>query len=179
MKNILIAIAKALAAIPRYTLICCARTGDFLLSMIPSPQPVITAAGAEAEEALEIAQAREEGEMFKPKRSDIVLRYAAAVVSGSTPPDLDGEFDALVYWLEDLEPSACRRILQADMRRIERHLNPKSAADHLAGVPSWGGERPERAAPVGHGSKRENAAAVAMVDGIFADLLSDAEERYA
>lgn len=179
MKKILIAIARALAAVPKYTLIWCARAGNFVLSMIPSAQPVTTAAGEEADDALmEIRQAREEAQLFKPKKADAVIRYAAAVVHGSAPPDVSHLSEGLQFWLEDLEVSACRRILKCTMRQIEQHLDPRCASDHLAGVPSFG-DRPEKAGPVGYGSKRGNAQAIKLVDDIFAEMLDDPEECYA
>jgi len=181
MKKVLIAIARALAAVPRYALVWCARAGDFVLSMIPGTGagPVTTAAGEEADDALmEIRQAREEARMMKPTKAHLTLTWAAAVVSGTTPPDVSREGDAFQMWLADLEPCACRALLRCSMGQVEAHLDAKRTGDHIAGVPSYG-DRPDAAAPVGRGSKRGNEASVVFVDRMFAELLSEPEPQRA
>ncbi|MFC5394523.1 hypothetical protein [Bosea vestrisii] len=178
MKKILIAIARALAAVPKYTLIWCARAGDFVLSMIPSAQPVTTAAGEEANEAVELDQVREERKMARPlSQAHIALAYAAALVTGSRPPRLDGQPDGFVRWLEDLTAAGARRLFKASIGQIEAHLSPRRPEDHLEGVPSIGA-RPATAAAVGRGSRRENEASVRMVGEILNGVVLDEEGEF-
>ncbi len=181
MKTLIRAIAAALASIPRYIKVWCARARDFLLECLPAAPNsggLTTAAGLEAEDAVdEIRQAREERKLFKESCADIVLRWAAAVVSGGAPPDVSKADPILVEWLADLEVSACRRILRCEHKGlIERHLKPRYDSDHLEGVPSLGGCRPYSAPPVGYGSKAENAAAVVFVEELWDGILNGVEE---
>lgn len=157
MKNVLRAIARALAAIPKFAWTVCRYTGAMVLSLIPQPAQMTTAAGEEADVAVEAAQARQE----KPaapapteaaSQAKIALTYAAALVTGSRPPDLSGQTDNFKSMLADLTPEGARRLFKVSLGRIERHLNPKCPQDHLEGVPSIG-IRPMSAAPIGDGSR--------------------------
>lgn len=171
MRKFLAALAEALASIPKMVRVWCATARDFVLACIPSTGgggDLTTAAGIEADEALELAQAREEQAIMAPKSEaesavQTVLRYAAAVVTGSRVPDVQD--DDLRRWLADLTPEGARRIFKATPGQIARHLRPQCPGDHLEGVPSIGA-RPMSAAPVGDGSKMwlEALAAVPKVE---------------
>lgn len=158
MKRILKAIARALLAVPVLAWTVCTATGRLILSAILPPQPAMTtAAGAEADHAVEVAQARAERKAAAPvsdtaAQARIALTYAAAIVTGSRPPDVSTQPDAFRRWLADLTPEGAKRLFKTTVPAIERHLNPKRPEDHLAGVPSIG-IRPDAAAPVGDGSK--------------------------
>lgn len=182
MRRFIRALAAALAAIPRILIRWCDRCRAFIAECLPgatAESGLTTAAGDEADDGLrELREAREEQGLFQMTPAKTALQYAAAVVHGSTPPDISGLPPGFQCWLEDLELSACRKLIRCKMQEIERHIAPRCAGDHLFGVPSYG-DRPERAAPVGHGSKRQNNAAMAQVQGIFDDLLNDPDERYA
>lgn len=181
MKRFLKAIAKALLAMPVLAWTVCAATGRLILSAIlpPQPQAMTTEAGAAADEAVEIAQARAERKAAEPvsdvaAQARIALTYAAAIVTGSRPPDVSTQPDSFKRWLADLTPEGARRLFKApSIGHIERHLNPKRPEDHLAGVPSIG-IRPDAAAPVGDGSKMymEALATVARPE-----MCSDGESR--
>lgn len=158
MKRFLIALAAALASIPKMVRVWCERTRDFVLACIPSSGgggELTTSAGIEADEAVEIAQAREERDVMKPKSESessvqTVLRYAAAVVTGSRVPDVAD--DDLRRWLADVTPEGARRLFKATPGQIAAHLKPRCPGDHLEGVPSIG-SRPMSAAPVLDGSR--------------------------
>lgn len=159
MKKLLKTIAKALLAMPVLAWTICAATGRMVLSAIlpPQPQAMTTEAGAAADEAVEVAQAREERKAAAPGdqislQSRIALTYAAAIVTGSRVPDVSGQPHEFRRWLADLTPAGAARLFKMTMPTIERHLNPKRPEDHIAGVPSIG-IRPDAAAPVGDGSK--------------------------
>ncbi len=158
MKSLLKTIARALLAVPVLAWTVCAATGRMILSAILPPQPAMTtAAGEEADEAVEIAQARAERKAAAPvsdtaAQARIALTYAAAVVTGSRVPDVSGQPDAFRRWLADLTPAGAARLFKMTMPAIVRHLDPKCPQDHIAGVPSIG-IRPMAAAPVGDGSK--------------------------
>ncbi len=88
MKKFLAALAAALASIPVMVRVWCEKTRDFVLACLPSSGggELTTAAGIEADEAVELAQAREEQAIMAPKSEaesqvQTVLRYAAAVVT--------------------------------------------------------------------------------------------------
>lgn len=163
MKKFLRALAQALASIPRMVRTWCATTRDFVLACLPGPSgggDLTTAAGIEADEAVELAQAREEREIMQPRSEtesqvQTVLRYAAAVVTGSRVPDVQD--DDLRRWLADITPEGARRIFKATPSQIASHLRPRCPGDHLEGVPSVGA-RPMAAAPVRDGSRMYNAA---------------------
>lgn len=180
MRRFLRALAAALAAIPRIVVRWCDRCRAFITECLPGATAgsgLTTVAGDEADDALrELHEAREEQGLFQMTPARAALQYAAAVVHGSAPPDISELPPGFQCWLEDLEPCACRKLLRCQMQQIERHISPRCGGDHLFGVPSYG-DRPERAAPVGHGSKRQNAAAMAQVQGIFDDLLNDPGKR--
>lgn len=161
MKNVLRAIARALASIPRLAWRVCQYTGAMVLSLIPQPAPMTTAAGAEADEAVEAAQtaqARQE-KVAAPapteaaSQAKLALTYAAALVTGSRPPDLSAQPQSFRAWLADLTPEGAKRLFKVSLGQIERHISPRCPGDHLAGVPSIG-SRPMSAAPIGDGSKR-------------------------
>lgn len=157
MKSVLRAIARALASIPRMAWTVCRYTGAMVLSLIPQPAPMTTAAGAEADEAVEAAQARQEKPVAPApseaaSQAKIALTYAAALMTGSRPPDLSGQTDSFKRWLADLTPEGAKRLFKVSLGQIERHLNPRCPGDHLEGVPSIG-IRPMSAAPIGDGSK--------------------------
>lgn len=152
MKKLILAIAAALAAIPRRIVRWCGKAKDFIVECLPSGGggDLTTAAGLEADEAVELAQAREERDVMKPKSESesnvsTVLRYAAAVVTGSRVPDIAD--DDLRRWLADLTPEGARRLFKATPSQIAQHLRPRCPQDHLEGVPSVG-SRPMSAAPV-------------------------------
>lgn len=159
MKRILKAIARALLAVPRMAWTVCRYTGAMILSIIPQPQPMTTAAGNEADEAIEAAQAsQEKPATAAPKaaqktQAEVAYTYALSMVTGCRPPSLDGQPAAFVRWLEDLTHAGARTLIKAPIPTIERHLSPRCPGDHLAGVPSIGA-RPAAAAPVGEGSHR-------------------------
>lgn len=166
MKRFLIALAAALASIPRMVRVWCERTRDFVLACLPSSGggELTTSAGIEADEAVELAQAREEREIMQPKTEtesqvQTVLRYAAAVVTGSRVPDVQD--DDLRRWLSDLTPQGARRIFKATPGQIAAHLKPRCPQDHLEGVPSIG-SRPLSAAPILDGSRIWLAALAAV-----------------
>lgn len=157
MKRFLIALAAALKSIPIMVRTWCEKTRDFILACVPSSGggDLTTTAGLEADEAVELAQAREERDVMKPKSESesnvsTVLRYAAAVVTGSRVPDVAD--DDLRRWLADLTPEGARRIFKATPAQIAAHLRPRCPGDHLEGVPSIG-SRPLSAAPVLDGSR--------------------------
>lgn len=159
MKRILKAIAKALIAIPVLTWTVCAATGRMILSAVLPPQPQLTTeAGAEADEAIEAAQAVRSAPAAKatasPSQAEIAYTYAIAMITGSRPPSLDGQPSAFVSMLDDLTHAGARALIKTPIPAIERHLNPRCPQDHLAGVPSIGA-RPLAAAPVGEGSQRQ------------------------
>lgn len=162
MKRVLKAIAKALLAIPVLTWTVCAATGKAILSAVLPPQPqMTTAAGEEADEAVEAAQARAEKPTAPAKseartKAELALTYAAAVVTGSQPPNLKGQSESFVRWLDDLSNDGAKALFKASLGQIERHFSPRCPGDHLAGVPSIGA-RPAAAAPVGKGSMKQNA----------------------
>lgn len=161
MKSILRAIGRALLAIPRMAWTVCSFTGRAILSLIPQPAQMTTAAGEEADVAVEAAQARQEKPTAEAKseartQAELALTYAAAVVTGSQPPSLKGQSDTFVRWLEDLSNDGAKRLFRCSLAQIERHFAPRCPADHLEGVPSIGA-RPAAAAPVGKGSMRQNA----------------------
>lgn len=177
MKRILKAIAKALIAIPVLTWTVCAATGRMLLSAILPPQPQMTTeAGAEADEAIEAAReakpaaaaASEAGSQAK-----LALTYAAAMVTGSRPPDVSGQPDSFRRWLADLTPEGAKRLFKVSVGQIEKHLNPRCPQDHLEGVPSIG-VRPMSAASVIDGSKMYNEALAAAPRP---EMTSDGEFR--
>lgn len=166
MKKFLRALAEALRSIPIMVRTWCERTRDFVLACLPAPSggDLTTAAGIEADEALELAEARQEQEIMKPKSEaesavQTVLRYAAAVVTGSRVPDVAD--DDMRRWLADLTPEGARRLFKATPGQIARHLRPQCPADHLEGVPSIG-SRPMSAAPVLDGSRMYLAALEAI-----------------
>lgn len=184
MKRIVLAIAAALASIPRYVRTWCARARDFVLELLPAAPGnggLTTSAGMEAEDAVnEVQEAREEARLFKMTRARIALAWAAAVVSNSTPPDVADQDIVFQEWLADLEPSACRKLLRCSSEQmIERHLKPRFDSDHLGGVPSYGGCRPHTAPPVGYGSKAENAVAIRFSKNFYDELLSDLVPEHA
>lgn len=166
MKQLLITIARVLASIPRRIVRWCGKARDFIVECLPAPSggELTTSAGLEADEALELAQAREEREIMAPKSESesqvqTVLRYAAAVVTGSRVPDVQD--DDLRRWLSDLTPEGARRIFKATPSQIAAHLRPRCPGDHLEGVPSIG-SRPMSAAPVLDGSRMWLAALAAV-----------------
>ena len=179
MKRILKAIARALLAAPILAWTVCAATGRMILSAILPPQPQLTtAAGEEADEAIEVAQAREESKAAAPKdeisaQARIALTYAAAVVGGLKAPDVSGQPGSFQRWLADLTPAGAKRLFRYTLPAIEKHLSPRRPEDHLAGIPSIG-IRPMSAAPVGDGSKMylEALASVAKPE-----MCSDGEFR--
>lgn len=158
MKSVLRAIARALASIPRMAWTVCKYTGAMVLSLIPQPAAAMTtAAGDEADEAIQAARARQE----KPaapapseaaSQAKLALTYAAAIVTGSRPPDVSAQPESFKAWLADLTPEGARRLFKCSMGQIERHIAPRCPGDHLDGVPSIG-IRPMSAAPVRDGSK--------------------------
>lgn len=158
MKRILKAIARALIAIPVLTWTVCAATGKAILSMVLPPQPQLTtAAGEEADAMIEAAEARTSRPVVErapeaAAQAKVALTFAAALVTGSRPPDLSGQPDSFRRWLADLTPEGARRLFKVSLGQIERHLNPRAPSDHLEGVPSIG-VRPMSAAPIGDGSK--------------------------
>jgi hypothetical protein len=158
MKRSLKAIARALIAIPVLTWTVCAATGRMLLSAVLPPQPqMTTAAGEQADVAIEAAQARPMRSVAETApeaaaQAKLALTFAAALVTGSRPPDLSGQPDSFRHWLADLTPEGARRLFKVSVGQIERHLNPRAPGDHLEGVPSIG-VRPLSAAPVIDGSK--------------------------
>ena len=160
MKNVLRAIARVLIAIPVLTWTVCAATGRMLLSAVLPPQPQLTtAAGEEADVAVEAAQARAEkpaaaAKAAETSQAEIAYTYALAMVTGSRPPSLEGQPKAFVAWLDDLTHAGARALIKASIPAIEQHLKPRCPADHLAGVASIG-SRPMAAAPVGEGSQRQ------------------------
>ncbi len=160
MKRVLKAIARALLAVPVLAWTVCAATGRTILSAILPPQPqMTTAAGEEADEAVEAAQAKQEKPTAAAKASEkpqaeIAYTYALAMVTGCRPPSLDGQPPAFVRWLEDLTHAGARTLIKAPIPAIEQHLSPRCPGDHLAGVSSIGA-RPAAAAPVGAGSQRQ------------------------
>lgn len=159
MKRILKAIARALLAIPAMTWTVCAATGRAILSAVLLPQPqMTTVAGEEADFAIEAAQAVRSAPAAKAPAStsqaEIAYTYAIAMITGSRPPSLDGQPPAFAAWLDDLTHAGARALIKTPILAIERHLNPRCPADHLAGVPSIGA-RPLAAAPVGEGSQRQ------------------------
>lgn len=156
MKQLLITIARVLASIPRRIVRWCGKARDFIVECLPSSSggELTTSAGLEADEAVELAQAREEQAIMAPKSESentvqTVLRYAAAVVTGSRVPDVQD--DDLRRWLADLTPEGARRIFKATPGQIAQHMKPRCPGDHLEGVPSLG-SRPLSAAPVLDGS---------------------------
>ena len=159
MKRILKAIARALLAVPVLAWTVCATTGRMVLSAILPPQPQMTTeAGAEADEAVEAAQARTEkpaatAKVAQKSQAEIAYTYALSLVTGCRPPSLDGQPAAFVRWLEDLTHAGARTLIKAPIPAIEQHLSPRCPGDHLGGVPSIGA-RPAAAAPVGEGSHR-------------------------
>lgn len=159
MKSVLRAIARALASIPRLAWRVCQYTGAMVLSLIPQPAPMTTEAGAEADEAIEAAQAKQEKPAtVAPKaaaktQAEIAYTYALALVTGCRPPSLDGRPASFVRWLEDLTHAGAKTLIKSPIPAIDQHLSPRCPADHLAGVPSIGA-RPAAAAPVGAGSHR-------------------------
>ena len=161
MKRILKAIARALLAIPVLTWTVCAATGKMILSAVLPPQPQMTTeAGAEADEAIEGARESKPAAVAAKtdarSQAEIALTYAAACVTGSQPPNLQGQPPAFVRWLEDLSNDGARRLFKCSLAQIERHLAPRCPQDHLEGLASIGA-RPAAAAPVGKGSIRQNA----------------------
>lgn len=157
MRKLLKIIAAALLAVPVLAWKTCAATGRLILEAIapPAPAGMTTAAGEEADEAVELAQARAERHTMRPRSEaetqvNTVLRYAAAVISGSRMPVV--EDDDLRRWLADLTPAGIKRLFKATPSQIARHLKPQCPADHLDGVPSLYA-RPLAAAPVRDGSK--------------------------
>ena len=157
MKRFLRALAEALRSIPTMVRVWCATARDFVLACIPSSGvgDLTTSAGLEADEAIELAEARQEQALMQPKSEaesavQTVLRYAAAVVTGSRVPEV--QCDDLRRWLSDLTPEGARRLFKATPGQIARHLRPQCPGDHLEGVPSVG-SRPMSAAPVGVGSR--------------------------
>jgi len=159
MKSILKAIGRALASIPRMAWTVCKYTGAMILSIIPQPAQMTTEAGAEADEAVEAAEARTEkpaatAKVAQKSQAEIAYTYALAIVTGCRPPSLDGQPAAFVRWLEDLTHAGARTLIKAPIPAIEQHLSPRCPGDHLAGVPSIGA-RPAAAAPVGAGSQRQ------------------------
>lgn len=157
MRKFLRALAEALASIPKMVRVWCERTRDFVLACLPSSGggEITTSAGLEADEAVELAQAREEREIMQPKSESegqvqTVLRYAAAVVTGSRVPDVAD--DDLRRWLSDITPEGARRLFKATPGQIAAHLTPRCPQDHLEGVPSVG-SRPMSAPPVLDGSR--------------------------
>lgn len=159
MKALLKTIARALLAVPVLAWTVCAATGRMILSAIlpPQPQAMTTEAGAEADEAIELAQAREERKAAEPvddtaTQARIALTYAAAIVTGSRVPDISGQPDNFRGWLADLTPAGAAQLFKMTVPAIQRHLDPKCPSDHIAGVPSIG-IRPDAAAPVGDGSR--------------------------
>lgn len=184
MKALFLAIARALASIPKMVQVWCAKARDFVLELLPAAPAgggLTTSAGLEAEEAVnEVRDAREEAKLFKMTPARTALAWAAAVVSNCAPPDVSDQDPVFVEWLADLEPSACRRLLRCQSEQlIERHLKPRYDSDHLEGVPSFGGCRPHTAPPVGYGSKAENAAAVRFSNQFYDELLSDLVPEHA
>lgn len=162
MKSILKAIGRALASIPRLAWRVCQYTGAMILSIIPQPAQMTTAAGDEADEAVEMAQARQEKKAAPAptepaSQAKLALTYAAACVTGSQPPNLEGQPEAFVRWLEDLSNEGVRRLFKCSLGQIERHLAPRCPQDHLEGLASIGA-RPSAAPPVGKGSMKQNAA---------------------
>ena len=159
MKNVLRAIARALASIPRFAWTVCKYTGAMVLSLIPQPAaPMTTEAGAEADEGIQAAQAKQEKPAAAPKaaaktQAEVAYTYALAMVTGCRPPSLDGQPAAFVRWLEDLTHAGAKALIKSPIPAIEQHLSPRCPGDHLAGVPSIGA-RPAAAAPVGEGSHR-------------------------
>jgi len=161
MKSILKAIGRALLAIPKMAWTVCRYTGAMVLSIIPQPAaPMTTEAGAEANEAIEAArESKPAAATAKPtaqSQAEIALTYAAACVTGSQPPNLKGQPEAFVRWLEDLSNDGAKRLFKCSLGQIERHLNPRCPADHLEGLASIG-TRPAAAPPVGKGSMKQNA----------------------
>lgn len=187
MKRLLLALAAALASIPRMVRTWCEKTRDFILECLPAAPAAggpTTAAGEEAEEAVEMAEAREERKAMQPKSDaetqvQTVLRYAAAVVTGSRVPDVAD--DDMRRWLADLTAEGARRIFKATPGQIAAHLRPRCPQDHLEGVPSVGA-RPMAAAAVRDGSKIYLAALAAIpkvemtADGDFQIFHGHADE---
>jgi hypothetical protein len=174
-RSIFRAIAAALAALPKFVVTVCRTTGRFIAELIPSSALMTTSAGLEADDLLqEIRQAAQEAELFKMDRPRVLLAWAAAVAHGYAPPDVSRESEAFQGWLADLDESACRKIMKCTMKEIERHMAPRGPGDHLFGVPSWG-DRPEKAAPVGHGSHSTNAKAVQQATAAWDDILNGLE----
>ena len=159
MKSVLRAIARALLAVPVLAWTVCAATGRMVLSAVLPAQPqMTTAAGEEADEAVNAAQAKQEKPASAPKaaqksQAEIAYTYALAMVTGCRPPSLDGQPPAVVRGLVDLTHARARTLIKSPVPAIERHLSPRCPADHLAGVPSIGA-RPAAAAPVGEGSHK-------------------------
>ena len=159
MKRVLKAIARALLAIPVLTWTVCAATGKMILSAILPPQPqMTTAAGEEADDAIEAAQAAMTSPAAKAtsatSQAEIAYTYAIAMITGSRPPSLEGQPAAFVSMLDDLTHAGARALIKSSIPAIERPLSPRCPADHLAGVPSIGA-RPMSAAPVGAGSQKQ------------------------
>ena len=156
MKKLLRLIAAALLAVPVLAWRTCAATGRLILQAIAPPQPqMTTSAGEQADAAVEIAQARQERLAMQPKSESetnvqMVLRYAAASISGSRMPVVEN--DDLRRWLADLTPAGIRRLMKATPAQIAAHLRPQCPGDHLDGIPSLYA-RPMSAAPVRDGSK--------------------------
>lgn len=166
MKQLLITIARVLASIPRRIVRWCGKARDFIVECLPAPSggELTTSAGIEADEALELAEARQEQAIMAPKSEaesqvQTVLRYAAAVVTGSRVPDVAD--DDLRRWLSDLTPEGARRLFKATPSQIASHLRPRCPQDHLEGVPSLG-SRPMSAPPVLDGSRMWLAALAAV-----------------
>lgn len=178
MRKLLKMIAAALLAVPVLAWKTCAATGRLILQAIapPAPQGMTTEAGEEAEEAIELAQARAEQQTMRPKSDaenqvQTVLRYAAAVISGSRMPVV--EDDDLRRWLADLTPAGIKRLFKATPGQIARHLRPQCPGDHLDGIPSLYA-RPMSAAPVRDGSK---AALEALATAPKPEMCSDGDFR--
>ncbi len=179
MKRVLKAIARALLAIPVLTWTVCAATGRMILSAVLPPQAqMTTAAGEEADEAIEAAQARTarpvtEAAPEAAAQAKLALTYAAAVVTGSRPPDVSAQPESFKRWLADLTPEGAKRLFKVSLGQIERHLNPRAPHDHLEGLPSIG-VRPMSAAPVIDGSKMYNEA---LAKAPKPEMTSDGEFR--
>lgn len=177
MKRILKAIGRALLAIPVLTWTFCAATGKAILSaVLPPHQQMTTAAGEEADKAIEAARESKPAAAAKTEsnsQAEIAYTYAIAMITGSRPPSLDGQPTAFVTWLDDLTHEGARALVKTSIPAIERHLSPRCPADHLAGVASIGA-RPLAAAPVGEGSQRQLYLA-ALEKTPQAELCSDGE----
>ncbi|SDH20364.1 hypothetical protein [Bosea robiniae] len=158
MKSILKAIGRALLAIPKMAWTVCRYTGAMVLSIIPQPQAMTTAAGEVADAVIEAEQAKQAAPAAKAtaatSQAEIAYTYAIAMITGSRPPSLDGQPAAFVSMLDDLTHAGARALIKASIPAIELHLSPRCPADHLAGVPSIGA-RPMTAAPVGSGSQKQ------------------------